>query len=79
MLDNVPDPRHQRDWRMDDLFVAEGLPHRSCISLAEVQDVQGLVRSEMMTVTGMMVSAMREDQTDEITAMPVSPGLSVIH
>jgi hypothetical protein len=65
-------PRRRFQWRLQDHLVAEGFPHRSYISLAEVPDVQGLIRSEMMSVTGMMVSAMREKRNEDITIMPVS-------
>lgn len=52
-------PKRQFNWNMCDHLAAEGFPHRSCISIAGIPDVKGLVRSELMVVTGMMISAMR--------------------
>jgi hypothetical protein len=64
-------PRRQFDWRIEDHFVAEGFPHCSCIGRAGIPDVQGLVRSEMMIVTGMMISAMREKRSENVVGVPV--------
>ena len=66
------DPKRQCRSNVSHHFVAEGFPHRSIVALAGVPNVKGLVRSEMMTVTGMMISAMREKEKKDITIVPVS-------
>lgn len=68
-------PKCQFDWRIEKHFVAEGFPHRSYIARAGVPDVQGLLRNEMMIITGMMISAMREKTNQHIVVFPVCSAL----
>ena len=74
----LPGPKSEYQWHIADHFVAKGLPHRSYLCVAGVSDVEGLIRSEMMVVTGMMVSAMREKQNEDFTIFPVSEDLDLI-
>jgi hypothetical protein len=73
-----PDPKSEFQWHIADHLVAEGLPHRSYLCIAGVPDVEGLIRSEMMVVTGMMISAMREKQNEAFTIMPVGEHIYLI-
>ena len=65
------DPTCQFHWCIEEHFSAQGFPHRSCISRAGVPNVQGLIRSEMMIVIGIMLSVMREKTNQDITIVPV--------
>lgn len=67
----VTDPRRQYDWRLERHFKAENFPHSSCIGRTGLINVQGLVRSEMMIITGMMISAMREKRNKAVVNPPV--------
>lgn len=70
-------PKRQFDSRIEEHFAAEDFPHRSCIARAGIPNVQGLIRSEMMAVTGMMISAMREKKNEDVAVIPVrGPPLS---
>jgi len=66
-----PNPRRLSDWHIEDRFEAKGFPHRSCISIAGIADVKGLTRAEMMIVTAMMISAMREERAKDVLIVPV--------
>ena len=54
-----PHPKSEFSWRISNRLVAKGLPHRSYVCVAGVPDVEGLIRSEMMVITGVMISTMR--------------------
>jgi hypothetical protein len=71
------DPRRQFDWRLEEDFAADKFPHRSCIGRAGIPNVNGLVRSEMMIVTGMMISALRERGNEGLVIVPV--GLALLY
>jgi hypothetical protein len=66
-----PDPRRLSNWHIEERFEAKGFPHRSCISMAGIADVKGLTRAEMMIVTAMMISTMREERAKEFLVVPV--------
>lgn len=67
----VTNPTCQYDWRLEEHFIAENFPHTSCIGRTGLLDVQGLVRSEMMIITGMMLMAMREKRNEAVANPPV--------
>ena len=67
-----PDPKSNFEWHVCNHLVAAGFPHRSCLSIAGIPDVEGLIRSEMMVATGMMISAMREKGNVDVAVVPVS-------
>ncbi|KAF7506618.1 hypothetical protein GJ744_011550 [Endocarpon pusillum] len=64
-------PRCQSEWGLRNAFVAEGYPHRSCISLAGIPDIKGLTRNELMIVTGMMISTMRAKGNENVLVVPL--------
>lgn len=66
------DPRRQFDWALADHFEAPNFPHRSLLAHAAIPNVQGLIRNEMMIVTGMMIAVMREKGNEDHLIDPVS-------
>jgi hypothetical protein len=66
-----PNPRSVSNWHIAERFEAKGFPHRSCISIAGIADVKGLTRAEVMIVTAMMISAMREEGAKDVFVVPV--------
>lgn len=65
------DPCVQMDWMLRQRFETPNLPHRICFSLHEIENVSGLLRSEMMTVVGMMIAKMRRKQFKKAEVTPV--------
>lgn len=68
-----PHPCQQVEWRLQDRFEIDKLPHRICFALHEIQNPIDLLRSEMMTVTGVIIARMRRKQFRTTEVAPVRP------
>jgi len=66
------DPTRQSSWRLLEVFTTtNSLPHRSCIACHEIMDVTGIVRSEIMILTGLMIARMRSKTHLDHEVFPV--------
>lgn len=66
-------PTEQTTWTLLDMFAAKhGLPHRSCMVSAEIRDVTGPTRHELMILSGLMGTRMVRKDYVKHTVFPVS-------
>jgi hypothetical protein len=75
--DSETDPTTQFEWHRGETFEAEGYPHRTCISAHAIPNASGLLRSEMMIITGMMLGRMESEDHQQQEVFPVR-GLGLI-
>lgn len=61
------------------VFVVDGYPQRPCVSIHEITNFTGLLRSEMMLVIGMMLGRMERQDSFEQDVSPVRGSVSFLH
>jgi hypothetical protein len=73
ILDGSLNPTTRNEWYLTGVLEAEGYPHQTCFPCHEVQNITGLIRSEMMTLTSPMIAKMRRTMVNLHDSYPVSP------
>jgi hypothetical protein len=69
---STTDPTRQFDWSLDGMFEALPLPHQISMSRHFLPNVQGLIRSEMMIIAGVIGTRMKRCRFRDHEIFPVS-------
>ncbi len=64
-------PTRQYEWSLNGVLEAKGYPHLICFACHEVPNTTGLIRSEMMILTSLMIAQMRRTMDNLHETYPV--------